>query len=188
MAHIQEGSHTLPDCWRKVFQLKLAFGIVAIPGGRNMKGEKKSEVLVLRNPFNFLSTTMEFHGPLSKETGCICECQGHPILLDHHPTGRYRLELFEETQESLLKHPHLNSTTLGKGSPSPPIPQITIHSVISSDGFKLNFLLLLKRKQKPQTFQPRVMAHACNQHLGGWRQEDCIKFQWKPGVQKRALK
>lgn len=41
MASIQEGSHTLPDCWRKVFQLKLAFGIVAIPGGRNMKGKKK---------------------------------------------------------------------------------------------------------------------------------------------------
>ena len=45
-----EGSHALPDCCRKVFQLKLAFGIVAIPGGQSRK--EKKEVLALTNPFN----------------------------------------------------------------------------------------------------------------------------------------
>lgn len=62
-AKAQEGSHALPDCWRKVFQLKLAFGTVAIPGGPGRK-EKKKEVLALTNPFNFLGTTMEFPGSL----------------------------------------------------------------------------------------------------------------------------
>lgn len=53
----------LPDCWRKVFQLKSAFGIVAIPGGPSRK-ERKKEVLALKTPFNFLGTTVEFPGPL----------------------------------------------------------------------------------------------------------------------------
>lgn len=101
LAKSQEGSHALPDCWRKVFQLKLTFGIVVIPGGRNIK-EKRSEVLVLINPFNLPSTTMEFHEPLGTEIGCTCGCQGCIILLNHlPPLGGTDLELFKESSKTL---------------------------------------------------------------------------------------
>lgn len=66
---------------------------------------KRSEVLVLINPFNLPSTTMEFHEPLDTEIGFTCGCQDCTILLNHLPSlGGTDLELFKETRQSLLKH------------------------------------------------------------------------------------
>lgn len=48
---------------------------------------------------------MEFHEPLDTEIGFTCGCQDCTILLNHLPSlGGTDLELFKETQESLLKH------------------------------------------------------------------------------------